>query len=156
MLRWVEHSQQGGVGVLGGALPGEPGERGVVERRAEPCSPGGLAQRASPGGQVHPDLGRCPSPTFDDSRDPDCRGASRHPDPSSKATLCQSSSVALKAVFMCGRILHSGFQAPVSRASRVKFSAFCCVPSPLHCALDHQSDIKAPHPISPYTHCAKE
>ena len=31
MLRWVEHSKQGGVGVLGGALPGKPGEPGVVE-----------------------------------------------------------------------------------------------------------------------------
>ena len=81
--------------MLGGALPGEPGERGVVERRAEPCSPGGLAQRASPGGQVHPDLGRCPSPTFDDSRDPDCRGASRQNPantgtPDSEARVCSS------------------------------------------------------------------
>lgn len=38
---------------------------------------------------------------------------------------------------------------------RVRLSAFCCVPSPSHCALDHQSDINTPHPIStpPHTLC---
>lgn len=57
--RWLEHSQQRGVGVLGGAPTGEPGKRGVAESELRPApeaaSPGG--QTAQPG-QVHPDLGR--------------------------------------------------------------------------------------------------